>query len=626
VDYEKTDIVSLFEKQVNSSPDNKAVVFEDTVLTYNSLNEQVNVFADYLMDVCGVGRGDFVPLILDRSEFMIISILAVLKCGAAYVPISSSYPKGRVDSILGQLSAKIIVDSSVEEFYRGELINKVGDGIGVGDPGVLISPGDLAYIIFTSGTTGKPKGVMIEHHSLVNRLRWMIEEYDISSYDIILQKTNYTFDVSVWELILPIIIGSKLVFIKTNDEKDPSYLYKTINKEKITIIHFVPSMLNVFLDTLTMINNNSMPTLRYIFSSGEALSKKALQKTHEVLPNTKLHNLYGPTETTIDVTYFDCNKDELSTIPIGKPVANTTTYILNESLKLLPIGATGELHIGGDQVAKGYLNNPKLTNEKFIDNPYQTKIEKKENYNSIIYKTGDLARYLFNGDIEYIGRADLQVKIHGYRIELGEIETHLQEISDIKQSITTTIGEDNDKQLITYYTSDKELKNTNLITELSKSLPDYMIPQIYVKIDTIPLTFNGKINYEALPEISLLNQERKIILPNNKIEEDIQIALADVLGLDKDNISIDDNFFYLGGDSIKAIKLINYLSKNYSYNISIKDIFLNPSILKLSKLNLKNKRIKINKLEDEILTNEKKLEEIEKKLKILEKLNSIQED
>jgi amino acid adenylation domain-containing protein len=595
-------IVDLFEEQVRKTPGNIAVVFEDVKFSYAELNERANKFANYLIIEYDVQPDDLVGLLLDRSENMIVSILGVLKSGAAYVPISLEYPIERIDYIVKDSGVKVVI---LNEIYKSKIeittscividsneTIKILESQKCTDTKTTLRPNNLAYMIYTSGTTGKPKGVMVEHGSVINRIIWMNNEYQIVQSDNVLQKTPYTFDVSVWEFIWPLLYGATLTFAISEGHKDPQYLAKEINKDKITIIHFVPSMLQVFEEIIKSdsILIDKIKSLNHIFCSGEALQVNQIELAYKLLPEIKIHNLYGPTEATVDVTYFNCsNDDNLKVIPIGKPIQNTTTYILSSDMQLLPKGAIGELYIGGEQVERGYHNNKKLTNEYFLLNPFQTIEQKRVNFNSRIYKTGDLVRYLENGDIEYIGRNDNQVKIRGFRIELGEIESQLLEIDGVQQTVTTVVGEDDSKQLVSYYVSDKELDTSFLMDELSKVLPDYMVPYHYYHLNEIPLNNSGKVDRNKLPEY-IITQNEEYVSPQNQLQIELVNLFSNVLGLNKDIISVKDDFFYIGGDSIKSIQLSSQIKSNLNKMVSVKEIFQKRTILNIENLIIKQSK------------------------------------
>uniref|UniRef100_UPI0030EDBFDA amino acid adenylation domain-containing protein n=1 Tax=uncultured Maribacter sp. TaxID=431308 RepID=UPI0030EDBFDA len=463
-DYPKEKCIhQLFEEQVKKTPDNVAVVFEEEELTYRELNEKSNQLAHYLQKK-GVKQESLVGICLERSLEMIVGLLGILKAGGAYVPIDPAYPEERIsymleDSdcfvLLTKKSVKekvpkskdteiIILDekSVLKELEKGSRKNLL----------VSVNPNNLAYIIYTSGSTGNPKGVMNQHDGVVNRLYWAQETYNLHKSDIVLQKTTYGFDVSVWELFWPVIVGSKFVFAKPDGHKDAQYLIKLIKKENITTIHFVPSMLQVMVDTPGF---NECKSLRNILCSGEALPLELVKKFHQKL-DLPLHNLYGPTEAAIDVSSFVCEKAaNLKAVPIGKPVANTQLYILDKYLKPVPVGIPGELHIGGIQLARGYYNKNELTNKKFIPNPIN-----KTEYQRL-YKTGDLVKWLPDGNIEFIGRIDDQVKIRGNRIEPGEIESNINNYEEIKNSVVLERNDNaGNKHLCAYLVPDKEKART----------------------------------------------------------------------------------------------------------------------------------------------------------------------
>lgn len=585
--YSSLSVVELFYKQVNKTPQNIAVEYQDTKLTYKEFDEKTNCFANYLLSN-GVKPGDSIALLLPRSERMSIAIWGTLKAGCSYVPISSEYPKERIEYILNESGAKFLV----KDDFAGFLYN---DSSSIN---VNIHLNDLAYIIFTSGTTGKPKGVMIEHAGLSNRIQWMNDKYPLRENDIVYQKTNYVFDVSVWEQIWALLVGAKIVFAKEGGHKDPLYLAEEIKNKKITTMHFVPSMLDVFLDTVEVYSESNLvdlSSLNYVFCSGEALSLSSVKKFKKILPNTQLHNLYGPTEASIDVTYFDCNKSNIEKVLIGRPVANIDCYILSKSNKILPKGAIGELAISGVQLARGYINHPELTSKSFIT---------LKNYGRV-YKTGDLARVITGDNIEYLGRNDFQVKINGLRIELGEVEKRVLEIQEVQQAAALKVN----NQLVVYYVSSKELQVEYIKECLSTKLPSYMVPSIFMFMKKFPLTINGKLNRRALP---IPKNESKVITDaKNDVEKQLQIIIAKLLGLEVSDIDILANFFNLGGDSIKAIQLSNKIKQQFDISIPVSEIFDAKSIRNIAKLINKNETQPIIS-EQEILTGELGLLPIQK--------------
>ena len=593
----------FFEEQVLKAPNNMAVVYEDIKLTYKELNNRANQLANYLIKHHNIKPDDLVALLLDRSEHMIIAIFGVLKAGAAYVPMDPEYPDDRIKYILSDTNTNLVIANNTYTKRVNTINNKVNT-TAIDDKSFTqnltkydntnpvvdnLTSNNLAYVIYTSGTTGNPKGVMIQHHSVLNRIYWMNENYQLNINDKILQKTPYTFDVSVWEFFWPTLYGATLIFAKPNKHKDVSYLAKIISQKGITILHFIPSMINVFAHQLA-IKNYKLKTLKHIVSSGEALTLKEVTNIYKSLPNVAVHNLYGPTETTVDVLFYNCTKGISNNIPIGKPISNSKAYVLSECLSLLPIGAIGELYIGGVGLARGYLNNPELTKERFIPNPFATRQDKQQNKNSRLYKTGDLVRWLPSGELEYIGRNDFQVKIRGFRIELGEIESAMSKYKGIKQAVVLAKEnkESNNKYLVAYYTSETKdkLDDDNISFYLATKLPDYMIPTVIAHIDKLPLTINGKLDRKALPDLTL-GSSNTYVAPRNELEIKLRDIFASVLGLEPETVGINDDFFKLGGNSIMAIKLVNDINNNTPLISSIADIFNYKNIKNLTQ-NIEN--------------------------------------
>jgi len=613
-------IHGLVEEQVKKTPKAVAIVYGGEKLTYQELNAKANQLAHRLRKLTkGMGketlRDELIGLCIERSIEMAIGILGILKAGGAYVPLDPEYPKERLNFILKDTRSKIILtqkhlkerlnflsvkgreviclDSDWQEIAKEpkknlKLINKATD---------------LMYVIYTSGSTGKPKGAMLEHRGIVNRLLWMQRKYKIGKKDRILQKTPYSFDVSVWELILPYLSGGRLYFAKPEGHKDPLYLCEEIEKHKITTIHFVPSMLNTFVNVVDEEYFKKLKSLRRIFCSGEGLSTELAQRCLKLI-DCELHNLYGPTEASIDVSYWDCKREEYRdrpVEPIGRAIDNIKLYILNEKLKPVPIGVSGELYIGGVGLARKYLNREKLTKERFITNPFILEKDKRQKRNLKLYKTGDLVRWLPDGNIEYLGRTDFQVKLRGFRIELGEIEANLAKYPGINQVVITVYEEKELKQLVTYYTlkkkKEKDLKTEELKKFLEKQLPEYMImiPSIYVRLKEFPLTSSGKIDRKALPIPSRqeLITKQKYIAPRNAIENELQQVWSMVLKIEKRNISIIESFFDIGGDSLSAVNLMLNINRAFGLRNPVVWIFTNNSIEKQAEAIKESSSLKI---------------------------------
>ncbi|MDW7617333.1 amino acid adenylation domain-containing protein [Peribacillus simplex] len=573
-------IHQLFEEQVLRTPNHPAVVFGEEELSYQELNERSNQLAWGLRKK-GVKPDTTVGIMVERSLEMMIGIFAILKAGGAYLPIDPAHPKERISYILENSGTNVLLTKknlqSEDGLFSGETIyfeeEVLLDSNSRNLPAIN-TPGDLAYVIYTSGTTGKPKGVMIEHRSLVNRLNWMQKNYPLGERDVILQKTPYTFDVSVWELLWWSIVGSTVVLLAPKQEKEPVKILEAIYHYDVTTMHFVPSMLHVFLDYLKVTGNmTKASSLKQVFTSGEALKTTHANIFHEVVEKVNLINLYGPTEATIDVTYYNCPSEKQTSIPIGRPIDNTKMYIVDENLKLVPLGVVGELCISGDGVARGYLNNEQLTSEKFVYNPYEP--GKK------LYKTGDLAKWLPDGNIEYLGRTDNQIKIRGFRIELGEVEKSLLTLEGIQDVVVIVKEKEDDKELAAYYLGEYFYTADEVRKKLKAILPEYMIPTYFTKLDSMPTSPNGKVDRKALPEPDINSLiQKKYESPQNEL----QTTLAGIWGevLKRESIGIHDNFFEIGGHSLKATGVTNKVYQRLQVEVSLKEFFENPTIKELS--------------------------------------------
>jgi len=479
-------------------------------LTYAQVNAKANQLA-HLLRTAGVRPGAIVGLLVERSFAMMIGLLGILKAGGAYLPIGPDNPPDRIRYLLQDAGVHVLL---VQKKYS-QLVSFDGNTIDLESPETYLgpsenlravnAPGDLAYVIYTSGSTGRPKGVMIEHRSVVNRLHWMQSAYPIDSRDVILQKTPYYFDVSVWEFFWWGMTGATLCFIRPGAEKIPMALVDAIRRHRVTVLHFVPSVLNVFLEYLDgrdAATFAGLASLRRVFASGEALMPAHVRKFNHLLggkSEAKLTNLYGPTEATVDVTWFDCpTGDDFDRIPIGRPIHNTRLHVIKDG-QAAPIGEPGELCIAGVGLARGYLNNPGLTAEKFTDNPLRP--------GERIYRTGDVARWLPDGNVEYLGREDYQVKIRGLRIELGEIENTIREFPGVTDCVVVVKRYSESVILIVAYVVERPgLDLGHLKNHLKERLPDYMVPSSFERIDQIPLTPSGKADRNALPEPEIVKK------------------------------------------------------------------------------------------------------------------------
>ncbi|MEX0447698.1 amino acid adenylation domain-containing protein [Xenorhabdus sp. SGI246] len=578
----------LFEQQVNYAPTAIALVCDNQQLTYEELNRQANKLAHAFV-AAGIQAENRIGLCMERSPDMVIALLGILKAGAAYVPLDPEYPADRLRHILTDSEPALVLshhglqrhlpDTNVplwiweNEEFQATLAEQRGDNLSIIDLG--LTSRNLAYVLYTSGSTGLPKGVMNEHRGVVNRLLWAKDEYQLNPNDLVLQKTPFSFDVSVWEFFLPLLSGAQLVMARPGGHKDPLYLLEEIESRGITTIHFVPSMLQSFIHLTPA---GRCPSLRQILCSGEALPYSLQQQCLTHFPHSELHNLYGPTEAAIDVTSWRCGSEKyVDLVPIGHPIANTQIYILDKLGRIVPIGVTGEIHIGGIGVARGYLNRPELTAERFVHDPFSNRPDAR------MYKTGDLGRWLPDGSIDYLGRNDFQVKIRGNRIELEEIETHLAQCTGVQQVVVVARAYDSaDTRLAAYIIpqSGTTLNIPELREQLGNSLPDYMIPGAFVMLDTFPLTLSGKLDRRALPlpdHSSVITKE--YAAPQGEIEEQLADIWQTVLKIDR--IGRYDNFFELGGHSLLVLQLQSRINEIFDVDISIQQLFAHPSICQL---------------------------------------------
>ncbi|WP_434524824.1 amino acid adenylation domain-containing protein [Photorhabdus asymbiotica] len=600
---EKT-LSQLFEEQVAKTPMNTAVIFADEKLSYAELNAKANALARTIraryraLTNKELTPDTLIPLYLERSAEMIISILAVLKAGGAYVPVSPEYPSERVKFMLSDTKARVVLTQSwlldkLEEIGAREGGNEIAY-LSVDDPTLtqdieqtnlpLISgPKDLAYVIYTSGTTGQPKGAMLEHIGVVNRIFWMQQAYPLCESDRVLQKTPYVFDVSVWELLWANWTGACIVVASPEIHKDPQALHTLIARENITHLHFVPSMLGAFNQHLSEINQRIPSCVKCVFASGEALTEATVTQFKDVsAQQTELHNLYGPTEASVDVTAYDCSSASLKVIPIGKPINNIKLYVLNESMNLVPLGAPGELYLGGIGLARGYLNREELSAQRFVANPFADEHDKGKGYTRL-YKTGDLVRWRSDGELEYLGRNDFQVKIRGFRIEPGEIENALMSLDDVQQVAVIAHGKEAKSYLIAYVvaTQGKELSESNLHNALLKVLPEYMVPSVFIMMQKLPLTINGKLDRKGLPAPEEVRNS-VYEAPRTELERELCQLWEEVLGVRQ--IGITDNFFRLGGNSITTVKLSAFIQNRYEKKIPLSQLFRIQDIKTLSSI------------------------------------------
>ncbi|WP_245878800.1 non-ribosomal peptide synthetase, partial [Streptosporangium subroseum] len=576
----------LFQAQVARTPDATAVVFEGAGLSYAELNARANRLARLLAGQ-GAGPETRVAVLLERSADLVITLLAILKTGAAYLPVDPDHPTDRITRLLTDAGPVLLATTTA--------LNPAGNGqvprVVLDDPYLTttldrlpatdLADGDRTgplladhpvYVIYTSGSTGQPKGVTLAHRGLANRLAWMQHAYRLTPADRVVQKTPFGFDVSVWEFFWPLLEGAALVVARPGGHRDPAYLAELIQREQVTVAHFVPSMLQVFVADPAA---HGCASLRAVVCSGEALPAELRDRFHAVLP-IPLHNLYGPTEASIDVTAFTCEPgtDSGGVVPIGAPVWNTRVFVLDARLRPVPSGVPGELYLAGVQLARGYLDRPGLTAERFVADPYGRPGER-------MYRTGDLARWNTDGRIEYLGRTDDQVKIRGFRIELGEIEAALLTHPAIARA-AVVLREDRpgDKRLAGYVVPAGEVGVAEIRTHLARLVPEYMVPAAIVPLDTLPLTVNGKLDRKALPApdhgTGVTGRG-----PSTAREEILCGLFAEVLGLPA--VGVDDDFFELGGHSLLAVTLVER-ARATGVPVDVRALFTSPTVAGLAAL------------------------------------------
>jgi amino acid adenylation domain-containing protein len=581
-------ITELLEQRALQAPEQPALLFADEAMTCGQLNKKANQLASTLVRA-GVAEGDLVGILLDRSPEMVTGIFAILKAGAAYLPIDPALPAQRIEYILRDSGVNcVVVQSDAERDLRrnnsslGLKCISVdredsygGDG---GNIGRKVDPSSPAYVIYTSGSTGQPKGVVVEHRAVMNTLEFLESSYPLTGKTFLL-KTNFTFDVSGAELFGWLFDGGRLALLEKGGEKDPKKLIEAIDKFRVTHINFVPSMLDAFLSGLQEPDIQILERLKYVFVAGEALKPELVNRFHNAIRHVQLENLYGPTEAAIYATWYSLpRRRDLKYVPIGKPLTNTRSYILDENLKLMPVGLAGELCLSGAGLAREYLNQPEMTSEKFCKNPYRE--------GERIYRTGDLAKWGDDGLIQFVGRRDGQVKVRGFRVELEEVERKLRACHGVTEAAVTARTDQFGQKEIVAYCATEDGKNVSveeIRKEMASWLPSYMIPDFFVVVDRLPRLPNGKIDLQALPEpggkAALPAKARAI---PTKLEQTI-ITIAEGL-LNTTGLDPDSNFFRLGGNSLLTLRLVAALDDALGTSLSVMDFLELPTIAEIAKL------------------------------------------
>ncbi|WP_071323165.1 non-ribosomal peptide synthetase [Janthinobacterium sp. 1_2014MBL_MicDiv] len=563
----------LIERQAAATPQADALLFGDEVLSYAALNGRANALAHRLIAL-GVGPEVRVGLALLRSVEMVVGLLAVMKAGGAYVPIDPEYPAERIAYMLDDSAVSLLLTHApvldalpvhLPPLLMLDQQAAYADG-GQGNPRVALHGENLAYVIYTSGSTGRPKGAANRHDALYNRLVWMQQAYALGAGDTVLQKTPFSFDVSVWEFFWPLMYGARLAVAGPGEHRDPALLAAQIERHGVTTMHFVPSMLQAFVADLAP---GACASLRTVICSGEALPADLQDRTLAVLPQAQLHNLYGPTEAAIDVTWWHCRAGD-AVVPIGRPIANLRSYVLDDSLNLAPAGVAGELYLGGVGLARGYLHRPGLSAERFVPDPF-------DGGGARLYRTGDLVRWRADGALEYLGRIDHQIKIRGLRVELGEIEAQLLQQPGVAEAVVVAQASGQGLRLVAYVTP-ATLDTAALRAALAVRVPDYMVPSALVALPRLPLNGNGKLDRKALPAAQF-GADAEHAPAEGEVENMLARLWCEVLGLER--VGREDNFFELGGDSILSLQIVAR-ARQAGWKLTPKQLFERQSIAALA--------------------------------------------
>jgi amino acid adenylation domain-containing protein len=585
-----TSIVSLFEQQAGATPEGVALRCQGDSLTYRELNRRANRLARHLVAI-GVQPEAPVGICMDRSIDLVVAVLAVLKAGAAYVPLDAAHHEKRLARIVEDARPAVVLCDGRSRSRLPQTDTRLVDldsdpcaGESAGDLHVLTPPDSLAYVIYTSGSTGSPKGVAAEHRQVLNRLHWMWDAYPFADDEVACQKTALGFVDSVWELLGPLLKGVPTVIIPAEDVRDPKALVAALSEHEVTRIWLVPSLLRTLLETWPDLGGR-LPALRFWVASGEPLTSELVDLFETAAPDAVLYNLYGTSEVW-DATWYDplCEAPRNGRVPIGRPISNVQAYVLDGRLEPVPPGIPGELHIGGVGLARGYLQDPGLTAAKFVPNPFANSV------GSRLYKTGDLARHRADGNIEFLGRVDQQVKLRGFRVELGEIEAALRELPTVRAAVVV-LREDTpgEPRLVAYVARDANAaEDAALATTarrfLRQRLPEYLVPTAFVTLPELPLTATGKIDRRALPrpdrELSLLT--RTYVAPRSPVEAEVADIWAELLGVDR--IGMYDSFFDLGGHSLLGIRALSRVSDAFQVEIPFRTIFETPTVADVASL------------------------------------------
>ena len=564
----------LFEAQVDRAPDAEALAYEGERLTYRALDERANRLA-HRLEALGVGPDVRVAICVERSIDMVVAIYSVLKAGGAYVPLDPEDPPERLGYVIDDARVRVAIVQQQHDHAVARAAPDVARFVidapesaralaseAKDRPRSGVSPRNLVYVLYTSGSTGRPKGVLVEHRGVVNRIEWMQHAMRFGPGDAVLQKTPLTFDVAGWELYLPLVSGARLVVAAPKRHGDPAYLSDAIVTDRITAIHFVPSMLGAFLSSGDLARCES---LARVFSSGEALPAALVRAFHDRL-DAELYNLYGPTEASIDVSAWRCDRDQSGAVPIGRPIWNTQLDVLDDDMAPVPIGLPGELFIGGVQLARAYGGRPSLTADKLVPDPFGREDGAR------LYRTGDLARFRRDGSLEFLGRIDQQVKLRGFRIELGEIESVLVSHGAIRQAVVVLRGTEADARLVAYVVPNGAAAPSTAELSLfaQNRLPAHMVPSAFVVLDALPLTPSGKVRRAALPEPDRRSSVG-YVAPRSETEQTVATLFSELLGVER--VGVDDDFFALGGHSLLAVMAVARVKSAFGVDLPLVSLF-----------------------------------------------------
>ncbi|CAB4873911.1 unannotated protein [freshwater metagenome] len=563
-------LVSLFEEQVARTPDAIALRSHGTALTYTQFAERVNALARHLIEL-GAGPETVIGLAMHRSVDMMVGMYAIVASGGAYLPLDPDQPVDRNRYIVETAAPLVVLTTGADAFADPDVsvvrvdeidLSRFGtESIAANERRGQLSSADAAYVIFTSGSTGRPKGVTVDHRAIVNQILWLTAEYRMNETDVVLQKTPFTFDVSLWELFGTLAVGATLVIAAPDGHRDPAYLADIVAQERVTMVSFVPSLLSAFT---AVANPDQCSSLRVVQVAGEALPR-ATAEGFRALGDAEVHNLYGPTEFAVHATSRDVAGATGTAVPMGRPVWNTRAYVLDSSMRPVPAGVAGELYLAGTQLARGYMSRPDLTADRFVADPFGASGDR-------MYRTGDLVRWSRDGELHYIGRTDFQVKLRGLRIELGEIETALVRRSDVAHAVAAVV----DDRLVAYVVpaAGHTMDSRELTADLSTALPGYMVPATFVELESLPLNVSGKLDRRALPTPQF--EAVAFRAPTTPVEEMVATTYAELLGLER--VGLDDDFFALGGNSLSATQLVARIGAALDTRVGVRELFEAPTV------------------------------------------------